>query len=299
MILAIGEALVEFRRTTADGRLTVPGDWAGPFPSGAPAIFASVAARLGADAALVAAVGADAFGIAITERLRQDGVVLDGLRVIPERRTAVAFVAYDAAGGRDFWFSVPDSAAVEVDQAALRALWPRVDWLHVCGSTLGFGGPVAEAIEATAQHVLRAGGQVSLDPNLRPDASPAALARTAELAAVAGVLFPSAGELEALGVGEAGLLARGALVCHTRGAGGALVARAGDEPLPVPAPAAEETDPTGAGDTFAAAFVTATRAGAAPAAAAETACAVAARSVAVLGAMELPLAPGDLAPGTR
>ena len=299
MILAIGEALVEFRRTTADGRLTVPGDWAGPFPSGAPAIFASVAARLGADAALVAAVGADAFGIAITERLRQDGVVLDGLRVIPERRTAVAFVAYDAAGGRDFWFSVPDSAAVEVDQAALRALWPRVDWLHVCGSTLGFGGPVAEAIEATAQHVLRAGGQVSLDPNLRPDASPAALARTAELAAVAGVLFPSAGELEALGVGEAGLLARGALVCHTRGAGGALVARAGDAPLPVPAPAAEEIDPTGAGDTFAAAFVTATRAGAAPAAAAETACAIAARSVAVLGAMELPLAPGDLAPATR
>ncbi len=119
--------------------------------------------------------------------------MLDGLRVIPERRTAVAFVAYDAAGGRDFWFSVPDSAAVEVDHAALRALWPRVDWLHVCGSTLGFGGPVAEAIEATAQHVLRAGGQVSLDPNLRPDASPAALARTAELAAVAGVLFPSAG----------------------------------------------------------------------------------------------------------
>ena len=86
-------------------------------------------------------------------------------------------------------------------------------------------------------------------------------------------------------------------MCHTRGAGGALVARAGDEPLPVPAPAAEETDPTGAGDTFAAAFVTATRAGAAPAAAAETACAIAARSVAVLGAMELPLAPGDLVPG--
>ena len=132
---------------------------------------------------------------------------------------------------------------------------------------------------------------MSLDPNLRPDAGPAALARTAALAAAATVLFPSAGELEALGVDAAGLLARGALICHTRGADGALVARAGHEPQAVPAPVVAEVDPTGAGDTFAAAFVTATRAGAEPVTAARAACALAARSVGVLGAMELPLGP--------
>jgi sugar/nucleoside kinase (ribokinase family) len=291
MILAIGEALVEFRRQTPDGEIAVPGEWAGPFPSGAPAIFASVAARLGDDVALAAAVGADAFGQALAERMRRDGVRLDGLRVVPARRTAVAFVAYDAGGGRDFWFSVPDSAAVEVDAAQVRRLWPRVDWLHVCGSTLGFGGPVAAAIEATAQHVLHAGGRVSLDPNLRPDAAPAALARTAELAAAASVLFPSAGELEALGVDAGDLLARGALICHTRGAAGALITWAGREPEAVPAPVVAEVDPTGAGDTFAAAFVTAVRAGAEPVTAARAACALAARSVGVLGAMELRLGP--------
>ena len=43
MILAVGEALMEFRRDTADGRLATPGTWAGPFPSGAPAIFAGAA----------------------------------------------------------------------------------------------------------------------------------------------------------------------------------------------------------------------------------------------------------------
>ena len=294
MILAIGEILVEFRRLTADGRLTAPGEWAGPFPSGAPAIFASVAARLGEQVALVASVGGDALGEALTERMRGDGVAGDGLRVVPERSTAVAFVAYDDQGGRDFWFSVPDSAAVEVDRGALAALGPRADWLHVCGSTLAFGGATADAIEATAQQVLRTGGQVSLDPNLRPSASPQALARTAELARAADVLFPSEGELEALGIVEDELVARGALLCRTRGPAGATVTGGGHEPVHIPAPPVEEVDPTGAGDTFAATFVTATRAGASPADAARAACEIAARSVGVLGAMELPVERADL-----
>ena len=70
MILAVGEALMEFRREATDGRLTTPGTWAGPFPSGAPAIFASVAARLGAPTALAASVGDDAMGHALIGRMR-------------------------------------------------------------------------------------------------------------------------------------------------------------------------------------------------------------------------------------
>ena len=108
------------------------------------------------------------------------------------------------------------------------------------------------------------------------------------------MLFPSDGELEALGVTEAELVARGALICHTRGSGGVTVSREGHGPVTVHAPPAAEVDPTGAGDTFAAAFVTATRAGADPVAAARAACGVAARSVSVLGAIELPLGRADL-----
>ena len=211
MILAVGEALVEFRRLTPDGRIAAAGEWAGPFPSGAPAIFASVAARLGAPSALVASVGADALGDMLLSRMRRDGVRTDALGVQPARRTAVAFVAYDAAGDRDFWFSVPDSAAVVVDHAGLDRIAGHADWLHVCGSTLTFGGEVADAVEATAARVRAAGGSLSVDPNLRPNASAAALARTRELARDADVLFPSDGELDALGLAEDELLARGAL----------------------------------------------------------------------------------------
>ena len=300
MILAVGEALVEFRRLTPDGRIAAAGEWAGPFPSGAPAIFASVAARLGAPSALVASVGADALGDMLLSRMRRDGVRTDALGVQPARRTAVAFVAYDAAGDRDFWFSVPDSAAVVVDHAGLDRIAGHADWLHVCGSTLTFGGEVADAVEATAARVRAAGGSLSVDPNLRPNASAAALARTRELARDADVLFPSDGELDALGLAEDELLARGALIRHTRGAAGAVVSghAVGPAPVVVPAPSATEVDPTGAGDTFAAAFVTATRAGADPVSAARTACAIAARSVAVMGAMELTVGPEDLRQAT-
>ena len=300
MILAVGEALVEFRRLTPDGRIAAAGEWAGPFPSGAPAIFASVAARLGAPSALVASVGADALGDMLLSRMRRDGVRTDALGVQPARRTAVAFVAYDAAGDRDFWFSVPDSAAVVVDHAGLDRIAGHADWLHVCGSTLTFGGEVADAVEATAARVRAAGGSLSVDPNLRPNASAAALARTRELARDADVLFPSDGELDALGLAEDELLARGALICHTRGAAGAVVSghAVGPAPVVVPAPPATEVDPTGAGDTFAAAFVSATRAGADPVSATRTACAIAARSVAVMGAMELTVGPEDLRQAT-
>jgi sugar/nucleoside kinase (ribokinase family) len=289
VILAVGEALMELRRATPDGALTRPGSWDGPFCSGAPAIFASVAARLGAPVALAAAVGEDRFGDALAERLAGDGVRTDALVRVPGRATAVAFVAYAASGARDFWFSVPDSAAADLPVGAVAPLWPGADWLHVSGSTVAFGGAMAEAVEASAAAVLRGGGRLSVDPNLRPDARPEARERTARLARAAHVLFPSEGELAALGLDPAELVAEGALVCETRGAAGVLVRSAGAEPVGLPAPAAQARDPTGAGDTFAAAFVAAVREGAEPVAAAQRACAVAAASVAVLGAMEAPV----------
>jgi tagatose kinase len=289
MILAVGEALMELRRGTLDGDLVSPGSWDGPFPSGAPAIFASVAARLGAPSALAASVGDDAFGRALIERLRRDGVDDEGIVLAPGRATAVAFVAYRESGARDFWFSVHDSAAMELDVETAERLADRADWIHLSGSTLGFGGGPARAVEAAAARVLERGGRLSLDPNVRaaderlPD-SVARLARSAH------VLFPSEGELAALDLDARDLASRGAIVCETRGRDGALLFDGGDE-VQVRVAEADEVDPTGAGDTFAAAFVTVLRAGDGARAAAEFACATAARSVGVLGAMEAPLEP--------
>ena len=235
VILAVGEALMEFRRATADGRVDTPGAWAGPFPSGAPAIFASVAARLGAPSALAACVGGDAYGRALIERLRRDGVDDAGIRLESRRATPIAFVAYRKTGERDFWFSVHDSAAMALEVAVAERLAERADWLHVSGSTLGFGGPLALAVEAAAARVLARGGRLSLDPNVRSDADADLRARIAVLADAAHVLFPSEGELAALGLDAGELAGRGAVVCETRGRHGALLfsGPAGSDPVPV------------------------------------------------------------------
>ena len=290
MILAVGEALMEFRRATLDGELASPGRWDGPFPSGAPAIFASVAARLGAPSALAACVGNDAYGRALIERLRRDGVDDEGIVTAPGRATPVALVAYHESGGRDFWFSVHDSAAMNLDAETAERLADRAEWLHVSGSTLGFGGGPARAIEAAAARVLERGGRLSLDPNVRT-ADERLRDSVARLARSAHVLFPSEGELATLGLDPRELAGRGVVVCETRGRDGAVLFD--PEPVHIPVVPVDEVDPTGAGDTFAAAFVTALRAGDAASAAAEFACRTAAASVAVLGAMEAPVEPRE------
>jgi sugar/nucleoside kinase (ribokinase family) len=287
MILAVGEVLMELRRVESDGAVAVPGTWQGPFCSGAPAIFASVAARLGAHVALAGSVGDDAFGRFLLERLGRDGVDPVALSTARGRATAVAMVAYDDGGGRDFFFSVRGSAAEAIDEDAAVHAARDATWIHVSGSSIGFGDPLAATVEATVAAGLRAGARLSLDPNLRPDSPPEARERTAQLARRASLVFPSPGELAALGLSTGELVDRGTIVCATHGAGGVEIhGAAGGAPVRVAAPAVREVDPTGAGDSFAAAFVSSFARGAEPVRAATTACAVAAHSVTVLGAME-------------
>jgi sugar/nucleoside kinase (ribokinase family) len=273
VILAVGEALVEVMRPRPVP-LDRPGELAGPFASGAPAIYASVAARLGGETALAAVVGDDPFGALIRRRLVGDGVDVSRLRADPEHATGCAFVTYDEAGGRTFVFHM--GAAAGLAGPDLGDLPERADWLHVSGSTLALSPAMAAVAEHAAERVHAAGGRIGFDPNLRSGV-PTAAARA--IAAHALVLFPSEGE-------AAGLDAP--VVCTTLGPRGVRIRAGGREEI-VPAPHVGERDPTGAGDTFAAAFTVATLAGADPIEAARAATPVAAAAVEELGPAEAPV----------
>ena len=112
------------------------------------------------------------------------------------RATAVAMVAYDSSGGRDFFFSVRGSAAEAIDVAAAERAAREASWIHVSGSSIGFGDRSPRPSSATVAAGLRAGARLSLDPNLRPDSPPEARERTARLARRASLVFPSPGELD-------------------------------------------------------------------------------------------------------
>jgi len=263
-IVTIGEALVEVMRTERDRPLDRPGPLSGPYPSGAPAIFASAAARLGARAGLVATVGDDPFGRCITERLRADGVDCAALRVTGERLTGIAFVAYRSDGGRSFVFHLADSAAALVEWAQIpKGYLEGAQYLHVMGSALSASESMREACYRAAEVVHSAGGTVSLDPNLRPELLPVERIRTLcePILAVCDVVLPSGEEATALtgsatpeGAAEA-LLRRGVrIVALKRGAVGSTIYTA-EGALDVGAYTVVEVDPTGAGDCFDAAFV--------------------------------------------
>ena len=293
-ILTLGELLAEFLRPGADQPLDRPGELLGPFPGGAPLIFAATAARLGWPAALIGVVGADPFGQLLVERLAADGVDVRGIRVTAEAATAVSFVAYRGDGSREFVFHLADAAAGRLGPDDITpAVASTAGWLHISGSAMA----VNAAMRAACMRALELAptARVSLDPNLRVELL-GGIERARELlkpvVARAAVVFPSAGELEVL-TGEAdvergvaALLAQGPrLVVIKRGAAGCAVYSSGGR-QDVPGFPAEEVDPTGAGDAFAAGFVVATLRGLPPYAAARYANAVGSLAVRKCGPIE-------------
>lgn len=263
-IVTIGEALVEIMRAERDTPLDRPATFLGPYPSGAPAIFADAAARLGARVRFAGAVGDDAFGRCIRQRLEADGVDCAALRTVPERLTGIAFVAYSSDGSRSFLFHGPASAAALVEPALLpEGFLEGADALHVMGSALTFSAGMREACYRAAKSVHARGGLVSLDPNLRPELMGLEGIRAvcAPVLAVCDVVLPSGEEATALtgvpspGAAAEALLAGGArLVALKRGAeGSTLYSAAGT--LDVAPFSVTEVDPTGAGDCFDAALL--------------------------------------------
>ncbi len=263
-IVSIGEALVEVMRTERDCPLDRPGGLMGPFPSGAPAIFASAAARLGATVGFAGTIGDDAFGNCVQTRLLYDGIDCSALRRVRERVTGVAFVAYAFSGKRSFLFTLPQSAAALVDTGQLpEGYLDGVRYLHVMGSALSLSDSLRETLYQAAERVHAQGGAISLDPNLRAELMPLERIRAvcAPILRLASIVMPSGLELTTLtgaatpAEGAAALLASGVrLIALKQGEAGSTLYTA-EGALAVAPYRVTEIDPTGAGDCYDAALL--------------------------------------------
>lgn len=167
-IWTMGEILVEIMRSKPDIQLYEKGEFMGPYPSGAPAIFIDTAARLGHSAGIIGGVGEDDFGKCLFQRLKADGVDCSHIISVPGRSTAVAFVTYFKDGSRKFIFHIDGTPAVMAsspDMAKINS--PK--YFHVMGCSLMANEKFYKEIISTMEKFVDKGAKVSFDPNIREE----------------------------------------------------------------------------------------------------------------------------------
>ncbi len=265
-VMSLGELLVEVMRPVVDQPLDEPGQFVGPFPSGAPAIFIDAVARLGVACGFIGVVGNDPFGKCVLRRLKGDGVDVKHIRVVPHRTTGIAFVSYRSDGSRQFLFHLPQSAAALLSPEDVREDYLHdVRALHITGSALSISESAREACYRAVRLCKQRGAVVSFDPNIRPELLGVDTVRTLcePVLQSCDILLPSGQEATML-TGDTdeetacyNLVARGIpIVVLKRGAQGCIVFT-DQHRTQIPAYPVEEVDPTGAGDAFAGGFVVA------------------------------------------
>jgi ribokinase len=252
-------------RLPREGETLAGGDLA-LFPGGKGANQALAAARLGGDVAMIASVGADAFGQALVSSLNGAGV--DTARVRTSRRPTGCACIYVMPGGANSIVISPGANAELDADAALSQLHDLTanDFLLAQLET-----PL-ETVEAAFAHAARIGAMTILDP---------APARTlsASLIADASLITPNQTEAGVL-LGDPELQVETFLQIETfaeaeraigrlvtmgsravmlkLGAMGSMYLRAGmDSPVGVAAFQVEAVDTTAAGDVFNAALAVA------------------------------------------
>ena len=224
-----------------------------------------MAARLGAKARFVGAIGRDAHGDRLVASMRQAGVDTSGVVRVPNR-TGVTFVRVGLDGARSFLFNRHGGAdfalsATDLEQLATPPL-EGASWLHVMSSAL-----VVEPLAGAARTVLawaeQRGVPISLDLNVRAHLwadTGRMMDEVRRLASQAVLIKASEEDLHALGwrrrsAGLRSLMVRdgglGVLTLAERGA----VAGVNDTEVSVPAPVVDVVDATGAGDAFVAAML--------------------------------------------
>ncbi|WP_236033766.1 sugar kinase [Belnapia mucosa] len=289
-ILCMGEPMLELNQQPPgpDGRVLYLEGFGGDTSNAAIA-----ASRSGASAGYVTAIGTDRPGDGLMALWGREGVSTETVLRNPDAPTGMYVVTHDERG-HDFTFYRTASAASryrpeDVPEAAIRA----ARLLHVSGISQAISASACDAVFHAIGTAKAAGIRVSYDTNLRLRLWPAARAAAVIHGAIASadVALPSledARVLTGLGAPEAiadFYLRLGCpLVLLKLGAEGVLVARPEGRVL-VPGRKVRAVDATGAGDTFAGAFLARFVEGADPLEAARYANAAAALSTTGYGAV--------------
>ncbi len=254
---------------------------------------AIAAARQGASVGYVTALGRDLFGDRFIDLWQRENVDCACVARRDDAHTAVYFVTHDAQG-HQFHYLRRDSAASRLGPADLpRDYLAGARILHLSGISQAISPAARDAGFAAIDIVKAAGGQVSYDTNLRLKLWSLDQARNTIHAAIAraDIALPSFDDAEQLtGLSDPDAIADFYLrlgppiVALKLGKDGALLATPQTRQR-IAAQRVDAVDATGAGDTFAGAFLAQLLEGRDPLAAARWANAAAALKTTGFGAI--------------
>lgn len=262
-IWTMGEMLVEIMRPKAGMELFAPGEFVGPFPSGAPAIFIDTVARLNHSAGIIGGVGKDDFGKNILDRLKKDGVNTDYVFESENESTAVAFVTYFDDGSRKFIYHIGNTPAVKVKDFGIKDIGsPK--FFHIMGCSLMISEEFKERIIKTALLFVQNGAKISFDPNIRTELLGGRKVNEllGDVMDNCSVIMPGIEELRMIsgmdeiddGINKLFEYENMDIVALKKGSQGCSV-YSRSQKIDCPAYIVEAVDPTGAGDCFDAAFL--------------------------------------------
>ena len=260
-ILVLGELLLDFIPTQSGMRRCEPGTVVKTV-SGSAGIFACAAAALGAQCGFVGRVGKDPFSRLAVQTVAQAGVETSLVVESEEGQIGLAFIEY-LPEGRNYQYYRSQSAgsrlcAGDLDEKAIA----QAQILHLPGMLLELNETMREACFAAVEMARRHDVLISFDPNIRKELSgdSGAIERLRRMTSYADIIKPTLEEARLL-TGEheiPAILQRlhgmgPRLVAVSRDKQGALLSAAGEEAA-APGIDVPVVDPTGAGDSFAAAL---------------------------------------------
>ena len=261
-ILALGELLVDLVPERTGMRIEDAGAVI-KTASGSAGIFACAAALLGAQSGFIGKVGRDSLSRMVMRTLEEQGVDLSCVTVSDQGQIGLAFLEYLPGGGRNYQYYRKHSVgsllgADDLDQAGIAGAYA----VHFPGMLLELTPQMRGACERLVEIARSNGVLVSFDPNIRQELASGsdALRRLQWAMEQADVAAPTLAEGQFLtGETTVGNVLRALhrmgprVVALTRDKDGAVISMDGQVAV-AEGIDMEAVDPTGAGDTLAAAL---------------------------------------------
>lgn len=227
---------------------------------GAESNVAMLLAGLGARATWIGRVGADPLGQRVVATLREAGVDVSNVEVDPDLPTGVYFKDFDGLGTSVHYYR-SGSAATRLTAEPIIPLLTRTRILHLTGITPALSPHCRQTVTTLMHEARRVGVTISFDLNYRPGLwdVPSACPVLTELAGLADYVFAGADEAKNVWslphIQEIrNVLPDVPTIVIKDGAIG-VSSYLRDRTAFVPAPRVKIVEPVGAGDAFAAGYL--------------------------------------------